>query len=164
MAQQRLEEGGDGDPVGRVCNHNFDELYSGTGSDVISVNAKTGVVVLTTTDIADATNKRYVTDVQRTVIGNTSGTNTGDQTLAGLGAEPLSKTASGLGQVVLINTASGAAAVLPAGGTWFYFITPYVLATGVLSGTPGCSVAAGGTTVGAASAGITWVGFCKEAT
>ena len=34
----------------------------------------------TTADIADSTNKRYVTDAQLTVIGNTSGVNTGDQT------------------------------------------------------------------------------------
>jgi hypothetical protein len=32
----------------------------------------------TTADIADSTDKRYVTDAQRTVLGNTSGTNTGD--------------------------------------------------------------------------------------
>lgn len=38
----------------------------------------------TTADIADSTNKRYVTDAQATVIGNTSGTNTGDQNLSGL--------------------------------------------------------------------------------
>lgn len=35
----------------------------------------------TTADIADSSNKRYVTDAQLTVIGNTSGTNTGDQNL-----------------------------------------------------------------------------------
>lgn len=34
----------------------------------------------TTADIADSADKRYVTDAQLTVIGNTSGTNTGDQT------------------------------------------------------------------------------------
>ena len=34
----------------------------------------------TTADIADSSNKRYVTDAQLTVIENTSGTNTGDQT------------------------------------------------------------------------------------
>ena len=34
----------------------------------------------TTADIADSAGKRYVTDAQLTVIGNTSGTNTGDQT------------------------------------------------------------------------------------
>lgn len=38
----------------------------------------------TTADIADSTNKRYVTDAQLTVISNTSGTNTGDQDLSGL--------------------------------------------------------------------------------
>ena len=32
----------------------------------------------TTADIADSTNKRYVTDAQLVIIGNTSGTNTGD--------------------------------------------------------------------------------------
>lgn len=36
----------------------------------------------TTADIADSSNKRYVTDAQQTVIGNTSGTNTGDQNLS----------------------------------------------------------------------------------
>ena len=35
----------------------------------------------TTADIADSTNKRYVTDANLTVIGNTSGTNTGDETV-----------------------------------------------------------------------------------
>ena len=35
---------------------------------------------VTTADIADSTNKRYVTDANLTVIGNTSGTNTGDET------------------------------------------------------------------------------------
>lgn len=35
----------------------------------------------TTADIADSTNRRYVTDAQQTVIGNTSGANTGDQTI-----------------------------------------------------------------------------------
>lgn len=34
----------------------------------------------TTADISDSTDKRYVTDAQLVVIGNTSGTNTGDQT------------------------------------------------------------------------------------
>jgi hypothetical protein len=34
----------------------------------------------TTADINDSSNRRYVTDAQQTVIGNTSGTNTGDET------------------------------------------------------------------------------------
>jgi hypothetical protein len=40
----------------------------------------------TTADIADSTNKRYCTDAQKTVIGNTSGTNTGDETALRIGA------------------------------------------------------------------------------
>lgn len=41
----------------------------------------TGGADATTADIADSTNRRYVTDAQLVVIGNTSGTNTGDQTI-----------------------------------------------------------------------------------
>ena len=36
----------------------------------------------TTSDIADSLNKRYVTDANLTTIGNTSGTNTGDQIIS----------------------------------------------------------------------------------
>jgi hypothetical protein len=38
----------------------------------------------TTADIADSSNKRYVTDANLTVIGNTSNTNTGDETQASI--------------------------------------------------------------------------------
>ena len=38
----------------------------------------------TTADIADSTNKRYVTDAQLVVLGNTSGTNTGDNAVNSL--------------------------------------------------------------------------------
>lgn len=38
-------------------------------------------VTLTTAVIADSSNKRYVTDAYLTVLSNTSGTNTGDQTI-----------------------------------------------------------------------------------
>ena len=44
----------------------------------------TGGADATTADIADSTNKRYVTDAQLTVIGNTSGTNTGDNAINSL--------------------------------------------------------------------------------
>ena len=47
---------------------------------VININNPT----LTTSDVPDSTNKRYVTDAQITVIQNTSGTNTGDQTASTL--------------------------------------------------------------------------------
>lgn len=56
---------------------------TGATKTKITYDAKglvTGGADATTADIADTTNKRYVTDAQLTVIGNTSGTNTGDQT------------------------------------------------------------------------------------
>lgn len=52
------------------------------GGAVDSVNWQTWVVVLDTGDIAEATDANYVSDAQLTVIGNTSGTNTGDQDLS----------------------------------------------------------------------------------
>ena len=44
----------------------------------------TGGSDATTADFADSLNKRFCTDAQKTVIGNTSGTNTGDQDLSSL--------------------------------------------------------------------------------
>jgi hypothetical protein len=38
------------------------------------------LAAITTADITDSLNKRYVTDAHLTILGNTSGTNTGDQT------------------------------------------------------------------------------------
>jgi hypothetical protein len=40
----------------------------------------------TTANITDSSNKRFVTDANLTVIGNTSGTNTGNETAASIGA------------------------------------------------------------------------------
>lgn len=53
----------------------------GGGGAVDSVNGETGAVVLTTGDIAEDTDFNYITDAEATVLGNTSGVNTGDQTL-----------------------------------------------------------------------------------
>lgn len=40
----------------------------------------TRLATKTTNDLSDSSNKRYVTDAHLTILGNTSGTNTGDQT------------------------------------------------------------------------------------
>ena len=60
---------------------------SGATKTKITYDAK-GLVTAgadaSTADISDSTDKRYVTDAQRTVIQNTSGTNTGDQDLSAL--------------------------------------------------------------------------------
>ncbi|HNX02178.1 MAG TPA: Hint domain-containing protein [Candidatus Cloacimonas sp.] len=47
----------------------------------------------TTADISDSSDKRYVTDAQKTVIGNTSNTNSGDETPISLGSKINSATA-----------------------------------------------------------------------
>jgi len=49
-----------------------------------TVNSKvlSADITLSTADIADSTDKRYCTDAQKTIIGNTSGANTGDETTA----------------------------------------------------------------------------------
>ncbi len=61
-------------------------LITGATKTKITYDAK-GLVTAgtdaTTDDIAVSTDKNYVTDAQLTVIGNTSGTNTGDQDLSG---------------------------------------------------------------------------------
>ncbi len=76
--------------INRTVKHDATLTGSGTDSDplkvvggggggaVDSVNGQTGVVVLDTGDIAEATDANYVSDAQLVVIGNTSGTNTGD--------------------------------------------------------------------------------------
>ena len=48
----------------------------------VNGHALSSNVTLTTADIADSTDKRYVTDAELTVIAATSGTNTGDQNLS----------------------------------------------------------------------------------
>jgi len=48
----------------------------------------------TTSDIADSLNKRYVTDANLTTIGNTSGTNTGNQTFLDARVQSISSSAT----------------------------------------------------------------------
>ena len=62
----------------------------------------------TTADIADSTDKRYVTDAQLVVIGNTSGTNTGDQTsvTGNAGTATALQTARTIGGVSFDGTAN----------------------------------------------------------
>ena len=64
-------------------------IYDGTvwrkvdNTDAVSsVNGNTGAVSLDTSNVPDTLNKRYVTDAHLTILGNTSGTNTGDQDLS----------------------------------------------------------------------------------
>lgn len=49
-------------------------------STTINNKALNSNIILTTTDINESTDKRYCTDTQKTIISNTSGINTGDET------------------------------------------------------------------------------------
>ena len=66
----------------------------------------------TTADIADSTDKRYVTDAQKTVIGNTSGSNSGDQS-KGTPAVTLG-TANGAGSAPTFLASDAAIAIFDA--------------------------------------------------
>lgn len=99
---------------------------TGATKTKITYDAKglvTSGVDATTADIADSINKRYVTDANLTVIGNTSGTNTGDETtgsiqtkrplktiegqsLEGSGNIDLTKSDVGLSNVVNLDTST----------------------------------------------------------
>jgi hypothetical protein len=60
----------------------------------------------TTADIADSSNKRYVTDADLTKLSNTSGTNSGDVSLTSIGSSPNANGASISGQVLNLQPAS----------------------------------------------------------
>lgn len=60
----------------------------------------------TTADIADSSNRRYVTDAQLTVIGNTSGTNSGNVTLGAIGSTPNANAATLSSQALNLEPAS----------------------------------------------------------
>lgn len=77
----------------------------------------------TTADIADSTNRRYVTDAQLVVVGNTSGTNTGDNATnsqySGLAASKQDTLVSGTNIKTVNSTSllgSGNISVAPASG------------------------------------------------
>ena len=100
----RLYVMGDGGTTIREVSHNFTTTPSATDdntkgfivgsrwilddgslyvcTDVTTATAIWVLQTITTADIADSLNKRYVTDANLTTIGNTSGTNTGDQDLS----------------------------------------------------------------------------------
>ena len=72
---------GEGDFTWATISGGGDLLAANNLSDVQSAStARTNLGVSTTANISNSTNKNFVTDAQLSVIGNTSGTNTGDQT------------------------------------------------------------------------------------
>ncbi len=72
------------DGSGRLPSVDGSQLTNLPAAPVTSVAGYTGDVSLTTSDVTESTNKNYVTDGQLTILGNTSGTNTGDQDISGI--------------------------------------------------------------------------------
>ncbi len=72
------------DGSGRLPSVDGSQLTNLPAAPVTSVAGYTGDVSLTTSDVTESTNKNYVTDAQLTILGNTSGTNTGDQDISGI--------------------------------------------------------------------------------
>jgi len=80
-----------------------------------------------------------------------------DAVLAELLAAPRPST-SGRGLYASFQTSPGVAAVLPAGGTYAYWLVAYDAATGTLRSPIVASIRAGGSTIGAATSGNIWSG------
>lgn len=119
----------------------WSELLTPTDT-VLSVNGETGAVILTTGDLTEDTDKKYVTDAEKTKLSNLSGVNTGDQTLVGLGgiAHALATAvddflvASGAG-VFVKKTLAEVKAILGLGSAAYTASTDYaVAAKGVTNG------------------------------
>jgi hypothetical protein len=91
----------------------------------------------TTADIAPSTNKNYVTDAQAIVIGNTSGTNTGDQT--NVTGSAASFTGSLAGDV---TGTQGATVVGKINGTSMAGLATGILKNTTTTGVPSIAVAA----------------------
>lgn len=58
----------------------FTGTVTGITKSMVGLGSVVNADTTTTANITDSTNKRFVTDAQLVVIGNTSGTNTGDET------------------------------------------------------------------------------------
>lgn len=98
-----------GSITGTLSNQtDLNTALSGKVATSVTVNgqALTGNVTLTTASIADSSNARYVTDAQLTVLGNTSGTNTGDQTNITGNAATVTTNANLTGHVTSVGNAA----------------------------------------------------------
>ena len=112
---------------------------TGATNTKITYDAKglvTAGAAATTADIAASTNKNYVTDAQQTVIGNTSGTNTGDNSANSLYSGLVSN-ATHTGDA----TGSNALTVVKINGTLMSGLATGILKNTTATGIPSIAVA-----------------------
>ncbi len=101
-----------------LANPTFTGTINGITKAMIGLGNVPDLDTATTANVTDSTNKRFCTDAEKTVIGNTSGTNTGDQNLSSLAplASPtftgtvsgVTKAMVGLGSVTDADTSTTA--------------------------------------------------------
>ena len=99
-------------------------LRGNNGSDFLDISeTRTNLGINTTVNQTDSADKRFVTDAELVVIGNTSGTNTGDQDLSGY-VESDTTGVTGADQVLNMISLTQAEydAITPV-ATTFYIIT-----------------------------------------
>lgn len=80
-----------------------------------------------TADIAASTNKNYVTDAQLVILGNTSGTNTGDQVNITGNASTVTTNANLLGPITSVGNTTSVASQTGTGSTFVMDNTPTLI-------------------------------------
>jgi hypothetical protein len=142
--------GGGTTPSGTGWRHVTAGVEDGTASTPTKADVGLGSVVnadtTTTASIADALNKRFCTDAEKTIISNTSGVNSGNETVttikAALGITTLSGSNTG-DQTISITgdvTAAGSTGTLSSAVTKINGTSLAGLATGILKNTTATGV------------------------
>lgn len=105
-----ITAGGAGDVVGPASSVAGNvAVFDDTTGKLLADGGTLGTAAFvdaTTADITDSTDKRYVTDAELVVIGNTSGTNTGDQTNITGNAATVTTNANLTGHVTSVGNAA----------------------------------------------------------
>lgn len=95
VALNTTHRGSDGTDHSNVVLNDTHRGSDGSDHTFIDQSVISGATpTLTNTNFTEATNKNYVTDAQQTVIGNTSGTNTGDEAAASVTVAGVSELAT----------------------------------------------------------------------
>lgn len=133
-----------------------------------SINRATGAVTIPNA-VFTTTSGLTSTSVGLGNVNNTSDVNkpvSTAQAAANATKTPLIQSATGVGQIVSLHTATNTAVVLPAGGTWAWFVQCFNTSTGAMGigvGSP-VGVSAGGATIQAAVASFQFEGFAIRIT
>lgn len=138
--------------------------FSGSNTAALTALTAAGRAGINTAGAAEANQLPYLTSSTasaltpltakgRAVIGASSN----DAVLAEIMAPPRPAT-SGRGLFASFQTSSGGAAILPAGGTYAFWLVAYEAASGQFRNGFSAGVSAGGSTVGTAVSGWIWSG------